>query len=112
MPVLKPRIPDGSENETPQTEKQTKISQDQQPSQKAPSPALTPATVQRMASLDIPSMEQQATGAISNLMGGSSSSTASPQASGRVDLEQIAEDIFPLVKRLIEIETDRVSRKF
>ena len=42
-------------------------------------------------------------------LGGSSGGTDAGASSDSPDLKKLAEDVFPLVKRLLEIETDRIS---
>ncbi|MCB2179901.1 hypothetical protein KQH54_02135 [bacterium] len=87
-----------------------------------PSPA-TANTVQRIID-DIPSIENKATNAVRGMAGASNqNSPASSSASasegsgsstnvGSVDLDQLAKDIIPMVKRLLEIEAERSSRFF
>ena len=74
-----------------------------------PSPA--PAnTVQRIIDTTVPEIEKNITGAVKGLMGGQSQKVSS--TAPQLDLDALAKDMLPMIKRLLEIEAERSSRFF
>jgi hypothetical protein len=74
-------------------------------------PTVRPASVQNVVQRKWPENEGgPSSGIISS--GQAAEQSSSGQAQPGFDLAQLAEDVFPYVKRLIEIESDRVSSRF
>ena len=103
---------------------QTMLSpQTSRPAQQSQAPTTVPVqnaapnVVQRFADLTVPEIEKSITGAFRRKPAAAQMQTqpqGSPQQASppEIDLDKIAEDVYPIVKRLIEMEAERTSRFF